>query len=191
MARTRILSVVVLFAACLMGVAGDMGTNKSAAVVGAREPRKVGGRLQELEAKAKAYERSFEEKAVLEARIKVLEQSIIPQTGLTVSNHLGWIETLSNRLCAAMERVEHLEAATNALALVIDELALGNFEYYEAKSGDTFEMVAARVIVYGDATRGPWLRQFNRRRVRNPDRLDAGEVLLVPRFRPSVMMPEL
>lgn len=190
MTRTGILTVVVLISAFVARGAGEAGTNQPAAAPGPRESRKVGGRLQELEAKAKAYERSFEEKAALEARIKVLEQSIISSTGLTVSNQLGAIDVLSNRLCVVMERVEVLESATNALALVIEEMALGNFEYYEAKGGDTFEAIAARIIVYGDASRGPWLRQFNRRRVRNPDRLEAGEVIVVPRFRPGVMMPE-
>jgi nucleoid-associated protein YgaU len=172
---------------------GESGTNQPAAsgVGGLRDLRKTGGRLQELEAKAKAYERSFEEKAALEARIRVLEQSLVPDTGLTVSNQLGIIETLSNRLSSVMERVVELEATTNAMALVIDEMALGNFEYYEAKGGDTFEAIAARVIIYGDASRGSWLRQFNRRRVRNPDKLEAGEVILIPRFRPGVTMPQL
>jgi hypothetical protein len=192
MTKKGLLTVVILFAACVAGGAGELGTNQPAASAGGvREIRKSGGRLQELEAKAKAYERSIEEKAALEARIKVLEQSLVPQTGLTVSNQLGIIETFSNRLCSVMERVAELESTTNALVLVIEEMALGNFEYYEAKSGDTFEAIAARVIVYGDAGRGSWLRQFNRRRVRNPDRLEAGEVILVPRFRPSVTMPQL
>jgi len=144
-----------------------------------------------MEVKARAYDRLAAEKVAVEARLQELERSVNLKIGSPASNYISCIIALSNQVCAATNRVAQLEAVTNAMNQALDEMVLGNFEYHEAKDGDTFETIAARSTVYGDAKRGAWLRQFNRRRVRNPDRIEAGEVVVVPRFRSGVMPRDL
>ena len=56
----------------------------------------------------------------------------------------------------------------------------GSFEYYEVREGDTLDSIASNPMVYGDPARAIWLRQANS--LANPDALEPGTVLIVPRF---------
>ncbi len=56
----------------------------------------------------------------------------------------------------------------------------GSFEYYEVRAGDTLDSIASNPMVYGDPERAIWLRQANS--LANPDALEPGTVLIVPRF---------
>jgi FtsZ-binding cell division protein ZapB len=77
---------------------------------------------------------------------------------------------------------EKWKAKSEGLRETIERLLLGEFEYYEVKEGDSIQSIAANPMVYGDPSRATWLRQANRRQVKNPDNLSPGEVLVVPRF---------
>lgn len=56
----------------------------------------------------------------------------------------------------------------------------GAFEYYEVRTGDTLESIAANPMVYNDASRAVWLRQANS--LSDRDAPVPGTVLIIPRF---------
>lgn len=56
----------------------------------------------------------------------------------------------------------------------------GAFEYYEVRTGDTLESIAANPMVYGDVARTTWLRQANN--LADDKKLEPGTVLIIPRF---------
>ncbi len=96
---------------------------------------------------------------------------------------------LSEKSVASSQRVvdfekknEKLEEKNLGLQETIGRLLLGEFEYYEVKTGETLHSVAANPLVYGDSSRAGWLRQANEGRVRDLNRLRDGDMLVVPRF---------
>ena len=83
------------------------------------------------------------------------------------------VETLQNSL---QEWERELEKRDQLLAV----FRRGAFEYYEVRTGDTLESIAANPMVYGDPARAMWLRQANS--LPEKEKLDPGTVLIIPRF---------
>lgn len=77
---------------------------------------------------------------------------------------------------------EQLKEKNKGLRATISRLLLGEFEYYEVKTGETLQTIAANPMIYGDASRASWLRQANEERVPNINHLRDGDMLIVPRF---------
>lgn len=83
---------------------------------------------------------------------------------------------------ATEQKNTDLERKNKGLKETVGRLLLGEFEYYEVKTGETLQSIAANPLVYGDAARAGWLRQANEGRVRDLNRLNDGDMLVIPRF---------
>ncbi|NCC53451.1 MAG: LysM peptidoglycan-binding domain-containing protein, partial [Spartobacteria bacterium] len=95
------------------------------------------------------------------------------------------IEGLRHQVEDLMNVNTRLEMMQRSLQDSVEQLLLGNFEYYEVREGDTLSSIAESPLVYGDAGKAEWIRQANSRRVDDLDDLRQGEMLIIPRFPPS------
>lgn len=78
------------------------------------------------------------------------------------------------------QHIADSEAEMDRCQQMLSVFRRGSFEYYEVRTGDTLESIAANPMVYGDATRAAWLRQANV--LPDRDKLVPGTVLVIPRF---------
>ncbi len=97
---------------------------------------------------------------------------------------------------AREERIAELVSATNRLHSTVRELEekkaelekalnvikLGDYEHYEVREGDTCRSIAAKPMIYGDEKKHLIIRQANAGHVEDLDNLEAGQMLIIPRF---------
>jgi hypothetical protein len=140
-----------------------------------------GGRLQDMERKARGYDAIAQVVGQKDVEIAALRKEL--EAAKAVGKP-SWTELLSYRdqLSEMTNAVVELSRECTGLRATVEQLLLGNFEYYEVNAGDTLESIATKPLVYGDATKAKWLRQANYGRVKDPDKLMEGEMLVVPRF---------
>ncbi len=149
-----------------------------------QRPQEAAKRIQELERKALAYD--------------AIVQSVEKKDGtlVSVSTKLSEAERINNELRQKVSELEkkiveledeikRLKDVEAGLRSTIQQMMLGNFEYYEVKEGDTISSIAAKPTVYGDASKAIWLKQANRNWIADFDSLEPGEVLIIPRFPPA------
>ncbi len=152
--------------------------------VESQKPQEASRRIQELERKALAYDaivQSVEKKdgTLVNVSTKLSEAERINSE---LRQKVGELESKIAELEGEVKRLKDVE---QGLRNTISQMALGNFEYYEVKEGDTLSSIAAKPTVYGDASRAIWLKQANRNWIDDFDFLQPGEVLIVPRFPPA------
>ena len=104
----------------------------------------------------------------------------------TLKEELAETRTARDEVMEELEsfkaRAEKWDSVTDGLRETIKRLLLGEFEYYEVKEGDSLQSIASNPLIYGDVSRAAWLRQVNEGLVSHLDKLQPGEVLVVPRF---------
>lgn len=143
------------------------------------------GRLNELERKSMAYGYLREKVEFQDKKIEELERQLAEEKCLTTLQ----AEEIQ-KLREKVEQIEVIEAKYQAeirgLKNTINELRLGNFEYYTVqRDGETLEDIAGLEMIYGDPSKSEQLKQANAANIKDLDNLKAGEVLIVPRFRES------
>ncbi len=82
-------------------------------------------------------------------------------------------------------KLKDAERSQKSLQVTLEQFWLGNYEYYQVRTGDTVSAIAALPLFYNDASKDVWIRQANQRQVKDIDALIPGEVLIIPRFPPS------
>jgi LysM repeat protein len=147
-------------------------------------PSKDVRKLDELERKAAAYD-------LLTIEVSKKDTALASVTA-ALDQAKAQAHELETQIETMQKQIDELNAsrdksldAEKGLRNTIEELLLGNFEYYEVKKGDTLASIAAQATVYSDESKKGWLRQANRHRVKDPDNLDPDEVLVIPRFPPN------
>jgi hypothetical protein len=95
------------------------------------------------------------------------------------------ISGLSKQITTLTNNLASLTSSEKLLRNTVEQLLMGNFEYYEVRAGDTLESVAAQPTIYGDASRQEWIRQANGKRVEDIDHLRPHQMLIIPRFPPN------
>lgn len=140
-----------------------------------------GGRLQDMERKVQGYDalvnllvKKNKTIAELEKRLEASAQ----QENVVKEDLAG----LSGRVNAMSNTIQVLQVSERSLRATIEQLLLGNFEYYEVKSGDTLETIARKPMIYEDVSKVEWLKQANLGRVKDLNNLMEGEMLVIPRF---------
>jgi|GEM_PF-6274542 len=139
------------------------------------------GLLEQLEQKAAATDAMAKELAQRNqdvAELKAKLAIMLPDGNPFLSENdklLAQIGEMSNTVGRMSMEIQGLRAT-------IDQLLLGNFEYYEVKEGDTFELISAQPLVYGDSSRQGWLKQANAGRMGLNGVLKPGQIIVIPRF---------
>jgi len=141
-------------------------------------------RLEELERKALGYETLQSTLEKRDLTIAQLTRDLEAQKQVCAELQKS-IDGLKEQLGQFEQVKQDLEAAQKQCQETLEQFWLGNYEYYEVKDGDTLGSIAALPTVYGDANRAQWIRQANRGHVADLDHLEAGDVLIIPRFPPS------
>ncbi|MFH0880989.1 MAG: hypothetical protein V2A34_14840, partial [Lentisphaerota bacterium] len=77
------------------------------------------------------------------------------------------------------------EQAQKATQQTLEQFWLGNYEYYEVAEGDTYSSIAAMPEYFNDASKAVWIRQANKSHVQDSEKLQRGEMLIIPRFPPT------
>ncbi len=145
----------------------------------AAEPTLSSGSLGAVEYRALLAQSLIQQVSDLEAKTETLRRELLDvEARLRESqDHLvksrKEVDTLRKHLA---EREEEVEKRDQLLAV----FRRGSFEYYEVRTGDTPESIAANPMIYGDAARAVWLRQANS--LLDGETLMPGSVLVVPRF---------
>ena len=142
------------------------------------------GRLKSLEIKAAKYELLYGELKISSNTIDSLKHALVEEKSAK-SECQEEVLRLRSQVKDLMAANTELEMMERVLQDRVDQLLLGNFEYYEVRTGDTLSSIAESPLVYGDAAKAEWIRQANSRRVDNLDNLHQGEMLIIPRFPPS------
>jgi len=142
------------------------------------------GRLLDLERKALSYAYLKDKTEDQERRITEVERQLAEEKCLTTLLSQE-NEKMKQEITRAKVKESEYKDHVARLRETIDQLRQGNYEFYEIKEGDTLATIAALPMIYDDASKSELLRQANARRVEDLDRLKAGEVLIVPRFRSS------
>lgn len=142
------------------------------------------GRLNDLERKSMAYGYLREKTEFQERKIAELERQLAEEKCLTTLQ-AEEIQRLKSRVAEIDEIEARHQAKVSALKNTINELRLGNFEYYTVqRDGETLSYIAGLEMIYGDPTRSEQIRQANAAHL-DLENLRAGEVLVIPRFRES------
>jgi len=138
-------------------------------------------RLETLEWKAQRYSALLVDVEQKDKKIAELKQCLdqLEQEFLSLQDESAFF---NNRMAAMSNTVQQVQEHEKKLRATVDQLVLGNFEYYEIKSGDTIESIAKNPLIYDDASKASWLRQANWDRVKDIDHLREGEMLIIPRF---------
>jgi len=140
-----------------------------------------GGRLQDMEKKVQSYDALVNLLVKKNRTIADLEKRLgeYAQQENAAKDDLSGLNV---RISAMSNTVQVLQVSERSLRATIEQLLLGNFEYYEVKSGDTLETIAKKPMIYEDAAKVEWLKQANLGRVKDLDNLREGEMLVIPRF---------
>ena len=141
-------------------------------------------RLQDIERKAIAYNGMVEK---IEKRDKIIADlsQQLDESRMVNSNMQVQLDELQVQVKTLADSTKRLQQSEKALQSTVEQLLLGNFEYYEVREGDTVESIAQQPTIYGDVTKAAWIRQANRSRVEDIDALQMNEMLIIPRFPPS------
>lgn len=141
-------------------------------------------RLQDIERKAIAYNGMVEKIEKRDKMIADLSQQL-DESRMVNSNMQVQLDELQVQVKTLADSTKRLQQSEKALQSTVEQLLLGNFEYYEVREGDTVESIAQQPTIYGDVTKAAWIRQANRSRVEDIDALQMNEMLIIPRFPPS------
>lgn len=143
------------------------------------------GRLDMLERKAAQYEQVMLINEAKTQQIQLLDEEN-QQLRLAMDEmHQQYLDLLDKNTIQVASN-QFLNATIKSLQQTVDQLLLGNFEYYEILSdNETLESIASLPMVYGDAKKASLLIQPNEKRVKNLEDLQVGDVLVIPRFPPS------
>ena len=141
-------------------------------------------RLQDIERKAIAYNGMVEK---IEKRDKIIADlsQQLDESRMVNSNMQVQLDELQVQVKTLADSTKRLQQSEKALQSTVEQLLLGNFEYYEVREGDTVESIAQQPTIYGDVTKAAWIRQANRSRVEDIDALQMNEMLIIPRVPPS------
>jgi len=142
------------------------------------------GRLKSLEIRAAKYELLHSELEISSNTIESLNHALVEEKSASVECQKE-IVLLRGQVKDLMAANAKLEMMQKTLQDSMEQLLLGNFEYYEVRRGDTLTSIAESPLVYGDVSKAEWIRQANSRRVDNLEDLRRGEMLIIPRFPPS------
>ena len=107
----------------------------------------------------------------------LLSRDALQEQVVSLQKELG---SVAEREREQEQEAEELKKQNEGLKNTISLLLQGEFEYYEVKEGDTLQSIAADPMVYGDAARSRWLRQANRNLGLDLNRLQKGDILVVP-----------
>lgn len=142
------------------------------------------GRLLDLERKALSYAYLNEALEQQNEKIAELERQLAEEKYLTTIQAQE-VERLKRRLQQVASNESAMKEQIVRLRETIDQLRMGNYEFYEVKAGDTLESIAELPMIYGDASKANQIRQANVRRIPDLDNLSVGDVLVIPRFQAS------
>ena len=141
-------------------------------------------RLQDIERKAIAYNGMVEKIEKRDQMIAELSKQL-EESRMVNSNMQVQLDELQTQVKTLSDSTKRLQQSEKALQSTVEQLLLGNFEYYEVREGDTVESIAQQPTIYGDVLKAAWIRQANRNRVEDIDKLQVNEMLIIPRFPPS------
>lgn len=142
----------------------------------------AGSRMRDMETKVKNYDEMVGIVRKLKKEKEALEQRL--EQGIQqVNSGKSDLVSVRDQVGAMSNTVRILQENEKKLRATIDQLLLGNFEYYEVKTGDTLESIAGKPMIYDDASKVEWLRQANAGRLKDLEHLKEGDVLIIPHFR--------
>ena len=145
-------------------------------------PRAGRGRLDSLERKAAQFEQVVLINEAKTEQIRLLgEENEELRLAMTETEE-QFVELRLNYE-SMVQSNQVLQGVIDSLHQTIDQLLLGNFEYYEVREpGETLYSIAGLPMVYGDTNKANLLVAPNRKRVPDLKNLQAGDVLVIPRF---------
>ena len=145
-------------------------------------PRAGRGRLDSLERKAAQFEQVVLINEAKTEQIRLLvEENDELRLAMTETEEQYTGLRLTYDSVAQTNLV--LQGTIDSLHQTIDQLLLGNFEYYEIREpGETLASIAGLPMVYGDTNKANLLIAPNRKRVPDLKNLQNGDVLVIPRF---------
>jgi TolA-binding protein len=142
------------------------------------EPQRNGS-LSALERRALMAQALVQQVKRLESKILELQEEIESQK--------EEVKSLTEKLKLSEEKIESqkdlLEERDEQLKKQKEMLAIfrsGSFEYYEVSDGDTVASIAAKPMIYGDASRAPQIEQANE--IKPNEELLSGTILIIPRY---------
>jgi hypothetical protein len=145
-------------------------------------PRTGRGRLDSLERKAAQFEQVVLINQAKTEQIRLLTEEN-DELRLAMSETEAEYVKLQDRYQAMVNSNKLLNAIIESLQQTIDQLLLGNFEYYEvSEEGETLSSIAGLPMVYGDTNKASLLISPNENRVQDLEELQVGDVLVIPRF---------
>lgn len=145
-------------------------------------PRAGRGRLDSLERKAAQFEQVVLINEAKTEQIKLLAEEN-EELRLAMTETEEQYVSLKTDLDSTTQSNLVLQGIIESLHQTIDQLLLGNFEYYEIReTGETLTSIAGLPMVYGDTNKVNLLIAPNRKRVPDLKNLQIGDVLVVPRF---------
>ena len=139
------------------------------------------GYLISLERKAKEHDVIQRMLVNREQRIKELTE-LVDEEGAFNARLRDEIEGLLDKNLDLAAKLAESEELRLALKETINQLWLGQYEYYEIKKGETIESIASLPHVYGDVNKAAWIRQANQTHLASTEHLVEGQVLIIPRF---------
>jgi len=145
-------------------------------------PRTGRGRLDSLERKAAQFEQVVLINQAKTEQIRLLTEEN-DELRLAMSETEAEYVKLQDRYDTMVSSNKLLSAIIESLQQTIDQLLLGNFEYYEvSEEGETLGSIAGLPMVYGDTNKASLLIAPNEQRVQDLEDLQVGDVLVIPRF---------
>jgi len=147
------------------------------------EPKRT-GTLSSLERRALTAQALFQQIETLEKKVDEVQEKVESQKEK--------IEELSEELKLSQEKVASLEKSLEERdeeiakqKKMLSVFRSGSFEYYEVSDGDTVESIAAKPMIYGDASRSTLIEQANN--ISKTEKLLPGTILIVPRYPEGVI----
>ncbi len=145
-------------------------------------PRAGRGRLDSLERKAAQFEQVVLINEAKTEQIRLLSEEN-EELRLAMAETEEQYLILKTSLDSITQTNQALQGIIDSLHQTIDQLLLGNFEYYEVREpGENLASIAGLPMVYGDTNKMNLLIAPNRKRVPDLKALQVGDVLVIPRF---------
>ncbi len=140
------------------------------------------GRLMDLERKAIEYDTMS--LRITEKNEKIAElRAMASKANDIILQREAEVAELKRAIQDLNDKLKKAEAKDSEEGIDMDAIfKVGKFEYYEVKSGDTFETIAGQSIVYNDVNKAPLLKQANRKILLNGGKLEPGSVMIIPRL---------
>jgi DNA repair exonuclease SbcCD ATPase subunit len=138
-------------------------------------------RLQEIERRAQSYDALLDQIEKKNNELSKLEERLAEDDRQikSLEDQVASFQSNTNVIASVIQTEAEKEKKLRA---TIEQLLLGNFEYYEVKRGDTLEGIAKKPMIYGEDSKAEWLRQANEGRVKDINNLREGEMIVIPRF---------